>query len=118
MGGIRDWGREPRKRGQHRKRYAINQFQADNDRAVGGRGEGVDAWADVGRFGGIAIWIAVDDPQRGRLYYSPYYEQTPEEDEVNAVERDGETWLDGMLGATDWSEWEWGPGEESIPTGY
>ena len=98
-----------------RKDRAIAEFQTAYDKAVGKGGTVTDVWADVGRFGGVAIWVEVDEADRGRVFYSPYYNQSPDEDEVESVERNAVAWLDGMLGATNWDDWNWGDGEYDIP---
>lgn len=104
----------------------LKQWQADYDEAVGKPGRVVDVIASRGRFGGIAIWVEVEHPDGTTLFYSPYLNQSPgdgEHDDDNpecscescSFDDDPDVWLDSMKDATDWGDWDWGPGEESIP---
>lgn len=119
-------------------------WQADYDVAIGKGGKVNDAFGVLGRFGGLAIWIEVhDEPGRdGIIFYSPYLNQSPGDGEhvecypdggnrwrddqgrfcepcgcdLCSFELDSEAWIDSMAGATDWGEWDWGDGSESILT--
>lgn len=86
---------------------------ANEFHAAGGQGKVVDVWADRGRFGSIAIWLKVKHDGE-TLYYSPYLDQDPSEDDVEALDRDMCVWLDMMLGATEWGE-SFGDSYDEIP---
>ncbi len=70
--------------------------------------------AEVGRLGGLAIWLRVKKGAKV-VYYSPYYEQSPDDEDLEAVEENADAWAWMMLGATDWSEYDWGKPETRIP---
>jgi hypothetical protein len=78
------------------------------------RGIVTDVIAKVGPLGGLAIWLKVK--RRGKVgYYSPYYEQNPDDEQLRAVEENADAWAWMMLGATDWAVWEWSGPETVIP---
>lgn len=73
-----------------------------------------DVHASIGRFGGLRIEVEFTDGRR----LSPYYNSAPFDgctdqcgtDELcqgHELEADETAFLDSMLGATEWSEWEW-----------
>ncbi|KKM66062.1 hypothetical protein LCGC14_1484970 [marine sediment metagenome] len=107
----------------------IEQWQTPYDLAVGKGGKVQDVFARIGPSGGIAIFVEVYEPEKGVLYYSPYLNSMPGDDHTEdpdddpctctacAFELDPDAWLDGMMGATNWGEWDWDVGMKSIP-GY
>lgn len=103
------------------------QWQDHYDTAIGNGGVVTDVFAERGYTGAIAIWVAVRNADGSMVYYSPYLNQSPgdgehEEDnescgcEMCTFEADPDAWLDAMASATDWSEWDWGPGESGVPS--
>ena len=88
---------------------AQKEYQADYMRAVelgnapDGAGVVVDYFGEVDRMGGIALVVVFDTGNR----LSPYYNPSPEADELKDVEDAAHEWADGMSGATEWGNWEW-----------
>ena len=71
----------------------------------------------IGGCGGIAIFFQIEGLENGDGWYSPYYSQGDLGDEHD-IDEDPERWLNGMLGATDWGEWQWDGPYASIPIIY
>lgn len=96
------------------KEKLIKSWQREYDAAVKGGGVVENIAAEIGRMGGLAIWLTVR--KGGKVvYYSPFYDQDPQADDLEAVEKDADLWLWMMLGATDWANHDWGKPEIRIP---
>lgn len=90
-------------------------WQAAYDQGVGHGGRVTDVWAESGSQGGVAIVIRVQE-QGEAVYYTPYIDRNPSEDDVAAIEQDPELWLCGRLAGTEpRAPWDWGPIYRTIP---
>jgi len=115
----------------------LSTWQDDYHRATGLSGKILDVHGEMGRFGGLAIVVTVDEPNRGIVYYTPYLNPAPYDDcplaqddesnscfglsnnihcEGHAFEDDPAAWLDSITSGTDFGQWDWGEGEETVPT--
>ena len=101
------------------------QWQADYEKATGHNGKVTNVFGRMGRFGGLAIWVEVEENGE-TAYYSPYLNSSPGDGEHDdehehcacescEYETDSDAWLDSMVGAADWGDWDWGQPEFSIP---
>jgi hypothetical protein len=89
-------------------------WQSEYDAGVGKKGVVKDVIAEVGRMGGIAIWLKVIEKGK-TVYYSPYFDQEGSQEDTEAIEENADAWAWMMLGATDWAQHDWGKPETRIP---
>jgi|FLYK01.1.fsa_nt_gi hypothetical protein len=89
-------------------------WQNAYDRAVGKGGYVGDVFAEIGRMGGLAIAVEVDEPE-GRVFYTPYLDPVPDAEDLLEVESDPDLWLCRMSEAVDWGTWNWGPSMRGLP---
>jgi hypothetical protein len=88
-------------------------WQAAYDTGVGNGGRVADVWAEGGPAGGLAIIIQV--AERGEVvYYSPYVDRAPSEDDLAALVEDPDLWLCGRLAGPE-GAWDWGPVYRTVP---
>ena len=96
-------------RGNHKRAIAQQEFQADYEKAVklgnAPRGMGcvVKYYGSVDRYGGVTLVVEFDSGAK----LAPYFEQSPEQGEVDDIENDAREWADNMSGATEWFNWQW-----------
>ena len=68
----------------------------------------IDVYGEEDRMGGIAIYVIVENQKSGYEYkFTPYYDQSPSEEDTESFRADPDAWIDSMYGATNWDEWEW-----------
>ena len=126
---------------EHEDTRKIVQWQSYYEAATGETGTVVDVLGKLGRFGGLAIWVEVvedNGPEHTRnyvhsVYYSPYLNSSPFDGCLAEVgescvgsdydhtcdghnfEADEDGWMDSMMGAANWEEWDWGAPQDGIP---
>jgi hypothetical protein len=107
---LASWTSDPEAREETRENPAFEpslaQWQKDYDSAVGKGGTVESVYADVDRMGGIAIYVEVDE-EGETVRYSPFYDQSPSEENLELAEDDPDAYISMMEGAADWDEWEW-----------
>lgn len=117
-------------------------WQSVYEQATGGTGRVVDVFGRLGRFGGLALWVEVEQPGADEtVFFSPYLDQSPgdgehremtgddqgrsRDDETGrwcqpchcglcSYESDPQAWVEMMAGAADWEAWDWGSGSNRI----
>lgn len=109
----------------------LKQWQKDYEQATGKQGTVTSVEGILGRYGGLAIWVEVEEDGE-TVFYSPHlnpspFDDCPEESGESCLggdydhtctghdfELDEHEWIDSMTGATNWGEWNWGDPEISV----
>lgn len=98
------------------KKEILSFWQSEYDKTVNKKGEVVDVYGDLNRYGGLTLKVVVIEGIEGRKFYSPWYLQSAFDGCTTKKKcdcqgcifnRNPKWWLIGMIGATEWSEWKW-----------